>query len=264
MSWENRPELTLWDVLHRMGCEHWIVTALYQVCYTDNRTLTRLPAALYELVLIAKEHHTLVYALADNPAMEQRIHAWIDEISQKSAALEMIQWLETRGFADEFIYALGYDRWLTFVSKFTSRELDDPSLIDNLVPPALARYVAEQFRAQKEEEHRQKLAEECVSWLRNPDSGLDIHLVHASLKESIRLAGGNLPEFPDHVKRVGIGELELKARATNCLRKAGVYVVGDFADWTKSKLLKIPHFGPDCLAQVVARLKEKYGIELRE
>nr|NP_569660.1 RNA polymerase alpha subunit [Psilotum nudum]Q8WHZ1.1 RecName: Full=DNA-directed RNA polymerase subunit alpha; Short=PEP; AltName: Full=Plastid-encoded RNA polymerase subunit alpha; Short=RNA polymerase subunit alpha [Psilotum nudum]AGC26825.1 DNA-directed RNA polymerase subunit alpha [Psilotum nudum]BAB84248.1 RNA polymerase alpha subunit [Psilotum nudum] len=63
-------------------------------------------------------------------------------------------------------------------------------------------------------------------------------------------------------KQIFIDQLELPARAYNCLKKMQVHTVSDLLKYTQYDLKKVKNFGNKSVEQVVEALQERFAIQL--
>ena len=63
-------------------------------------------------------------------------------------------------------------------------------------------------------------------------------------------------------KHIFIDQLELPARAYNCLKKVNVHTIADLLNYSKDDLVKIKNFGKKSVEQVVQALKKRFSIDL--
>jgi DNA-directed RNA polymerase subunit alpha len=61
-----------------------------------------------------------------------------------------------------------------------------------------------------------------------------------------------------------IEELELGVRAYNCLKREGIETVGQLMRYSESELLNLPNFGKKSVEEVKDRLRERFGLALRD
>lgn len=63
-------------------------------------------------------------------------------------------------------------------------------------------------------------------------------------------------------KHIFIDQLELPARAYNCLKKVDIHTIADLLNYNKEDLIKIKKFGKKSVEQVVEALKKHFSIDL--
>ena len=64
---------------------------------------------------------------------------------------------------------------------------------------------------------------------------------------------------------MSIDDLELSARISNCLKKAGIKSVGELVRYSETDLMKIKNFGAKSAKEVIEKLKEyKIGMNAPE
>jgi DNA-directed RNA polymerase subunit alpha len=65
-------------------------------------------------------------------------------------------------------------------------------------------------------------------------------------------------------KHIFIDQLELPARAYNCLKRVDVHTIADLLNYTENDLVKIKNFGRKSVEQVLEALKNRFSIDLSE
>lgn len=65
-------------------------------------------------------------------------------------------------------------------------------------------------------------------------------------------------------KHIFIDQLELPARAYNCLKRVDVHTIADLSNYSESDLVKIKNFGKKSVEQVLEALKKRFSIDLSE
>jgi DNA-directed RNA polymerase subunit alpha len=63
-------------------------------------------------------------------------------------------------------------------------------------------------------------------------------------------------------KHIFIDQLELPARAYNCLKRVDVHTIADLLNYTENDLVKIKNFGRKSVEQVLEALKNRFSIDL--
>nr|YP_010865713.1 RNA polymerase subunit alpha [Frullania muscicola]BEG72886.1 RNA polymerase subunit alpha [Frullania muscicola] len=63
-------------------------------------------------------------------------------------------------------------------------------------------------------------------------------------------------------KHIFIDQLELPARAYNCLKRVNVHTIADLLNYSEDDLVKIKNFGKKSVEQVVQALKKRFSIDL--
>jgi DNA-directed RNA polymerase subunit alpha len=81
--------------------------------------------------------------------------------------------------------------------------------------------------------------------------------------ESLGIAVSGKEEAKESVLEMNIEDLELSARSSNCLKKAGIKTVGELIDYSELDLMKIKNFGAKSAKEVIEKLKE-YKLTLKE
>lgn len=74
--------------------------------------------------------------------------------------------------------------------------------------------------------------------------------------ESLGIAVSGKEEIKESVLEMNIEDLELSARSSNCLKKAGIKTVGELKGYTEADLMKIKNFGAKSAKEVMEKLKE--------
>lgn len=90
---------------------------------------------------------------------------------------------------------------------------------------------------------------------------LFVHLGQKSDVLGISVPGKE--ESAESVMDMSIDDLELSARSSNCLRKAGIKTVGEIMKYSVEEMLKFKNFGLKSLNEVREKLAE-YKIQLKE
>jgi DNA-directed RNA polymerase subunit alpha len=92
-----------------------------------------------------------------------------------------------------------------------------------------------------------------------------------TLEDARRGGAGTKPEPPVAGPTEGgqwdsvlIEELELGVRAYNCLKREGIETVGQLIRYSESELLNLPNFGKKSVEEVKERLRERFGLALRD
>jgi DNA-directed RNA polymerase subunit alpha len=81
--------------------------------------------------------------------------------------------------------------------------------------------------------------------------------------ESLGISVSGKEEAKESVLEMNIEDLELSARSSNCLKKAGIKTVGELSDYSELDLMKIKNFGAKSAKEVIEKLKE-YKLILKE
>lgn len=81
--------------------------------------------------------------------------------------------------------------------------------------------------------------------------------------EALGIAVSGKEEAKESVLEMNIEDLELSARSSNCLKKAGIKTVGELIGYAEGDLMKIKNFGAKSAKEVAEKLKE-YKISLKE
>jgi DNA-directed RNA polymerase subunit alpha len=63
-------------------------------------------------------------------------------------------------------------------------------------------------------------------------------------------------------KHIFIDQLELPARAYNCLKKVNVHTIADLLHYSEDDLIKIKNFGKKSVEQVLEALNKRFSIQL--
>nr|YP_010399930.1 RNA polymerase alpha subunit [Nowellia curvifolia]UQM88696.1 RNA polymerase alpha subunit [Nowellia curvifolia] len=63
-------------------------------------------------------------------------------------------------------------------------------------------------------------------------------------------------------KHIFIDQLELPARAYNCLKRVDVHTIADLLNYSENDLVKIKNFGKKSVEQVLEALKKRFSIDL--
>lgn len=69
------------------------------------------------------------------------------------------------------------------------------------------------------------------------------------------------PRWPDPILQRPVADLELGVRSANCLRDAGIAVLGELIARTEAQLLGLPHLGRRCLREIQEALAAR-GLRL--
>ncbi len=81
--------------------------------------------------------------------------------------------------------------------------------------------------------------------------------------ESLGISVSGKEEARESVLEMSIDDLELSARSSNCLKKAGIKTVGELVDYSEGDLMKIKNFGAKSAKEFMDKLKE-YKITLKQ
>jgi DNA-directed RNA polymerase subunit alpha len=81
--------------------------------------------------------------------------------------------------------------------------------------------------------------------------------------ESLGVAVSGKEESKESILEMNIDDLELSARSSNCLKKAGIKTVGKLLDYAEPDLMKIKNFGAKSAKEVIEKLRE-YKMTLKE
>ncbi len=81
--------------------------------------------------------------------------------------------------------------------------------------------------------------------------------------EDLGITVSGKEEAKESVLEMNIEDLELSARSSNCLKKAGIKTVGELIGYSEGDLMKIKNFGAKSAREVAEKLKE-YKISLKE
>nr|YP_009549476.1 RNA polymerase alpha subunit [Vittaria appalachiana]AYW16625.1 RNA polymerase alpha subunit [Vittaria appalachiana] len=80
---------------------------------------------------------------------------------------------------------------------------------------------------------------------------------------SLRLGPGNPTKQNETIsKNLFIDQLELPARAFNCLKRANIYTIADLLTYSREDLSRIKNFGQKSVDQVAKELWNRFSIEL--
>ena len=63
-------------------------------------------------------------------------------------------------------------------------------------------------------------------------------------------------------KHISIDQLELPARAYNCLKRVDVHTIADLLNYSENDLVKIKNFGKESVKQVLESLKKRFSVDL--
>jgi len=80
--------------------------------------------------------------------------------------------------------------------------------------------------------------------------------------ESLGIAVSGKEEAKESILEMNIEDLELSARSSNCLKKAGIKTVGELVGYSEGDLMKIKNFGAKSAKEVMEKLKE-YKMSLK-
>jgi DNA-directed RNA polymerase subunit alpha len=81
--------------------------------------------------------------------------------------------------------------------------------------------------------------------------------------EALGVAVSGKEESKESILEMNIDDLELSARSSNCLKKAGIKTVGKLIDYSEPDLMKIKNFGAKSAKEVIEKLRE-YKLTLKE
>lgn len=81
--------------------------------------------------------------------------------------------------------------------------------------------------------------------------------------ETLGVAVSGKEESKESILEMNIDDLELSARSSNCLKKAGIKTVGKLIDYSELDLMKIKNFGAKSAKEVIEKLRE-YKMTLKE
>jgi DNA-directed RNA polymerase subunit alpha len=81
--------------------------------------------------------------------------------------------------------------------------------------------------------------------------------------ESLGITASGKEEAKESIIEMNIDDLELSARSSNCLKKAGIKTVGELMDYSELDLMKIKNFGAKSAKEVIEKLRE-YKMDLKE
>lgn len=81
--------------------------------------------------------------------------------------------------------------------------------------------------------------------------------------ETLGVAVSGKEESKESILEMNIDDLELSARSSNCLKKAGIKTVGKLLDYSEPDLMKIKNFGAKSAKEVIEKLRE-YKMTLKE
>ena len=70
-----------------------------------------------------------------------------------------------------------------------------------------------------------------------------------------------MEEGPE-LSQVKIDVLDLSVRASNCLKRANIYTLGDLVERTEEDLSKIRNLGKKSVDEIIEKLKD-YGFDLK-
>ena len=83
--------------------------------------------------------------------------------------------------------------------------------------------------------------------------------------ESLGVAVSGKEESKESALEMSIDDLELSARSSNCLKKAGIKSVGELVKYSETDLMKIKNFGAKSAKEVIEKLQEyKLGMNAPE
>jgi len=80
--------------------------------------------------------------------------------------------------------------------------------------------------------------------------------------ESLGVALSGKEEAKESVLEMSVDDLELSARSSNCLKKAGIRTVRELMEYSEGDLMKIKNFGAKSAKEVMEKLKE-YKLNLK-
>jgi DNA-directed RNA polymerase subunit alpha len=80
--------------------------------------------------------------------------------------------------------------------------------------------------------------------------------------ESLGIKVSGKEEAKESILEMSIDDLELSARSSNCLKKAGIKSVGELVGYEEGDLMKIKNFGAKSAKEVMEKLKE-YKMDLK-
>jgi DNA-directed RNA polymerase subunit alpha len=80
--------------------------------------------------------------------------------------------------------------------------------------------------------------------------------------ESLGIKVSGKEEAKESILEMSIDDLELSARSSNCLKKAGIKSVGELVGYEEADLMKIKNFGAKSAKEVMEKLKE-YKMDLK-
>nr|QKQ14668.1 alpha subunit of RNA polymerase [Zygnema circumcarinatum] len=80
---------------------------------------------------------------------------------------------------------------------------------------------------------------------------------------SAHLSQQDLLEKFSYLEGISIDDLQVSVRASNCLKKVGIYTVRQLLNYTPEDLFKIKHLGKKSVEQIVIALNERYGYILK-
>lgn len=80
--------------------------------------------------------------------------------------------------------------------------------------------------------------------------------------ESLGISVSGKDEGRESVLEMSVDDLELSARSSNCIKKAGIKTVGELVEYAEGDLMKIKNFGAKSAKEVMDKLKE-YKINLK-
>jgi DNA-directed RNA polymerase subunit alpha len=83
--------------------------------------------------------------------------------------------------------------------------------------------------------------------------------------ESLGVAVSGKEDSKESTLEMSIDDLELSARSSNCLKKAGIKSVGELVKYSETDLMKIKNFGAKSAKEVIEKLQEyKLGMNAPE
>jgi DNA-directed RNA polymerase subunit alpha len=91
---------------------------------------------------------------------------------------------------------------------------------------------------------------------------VDMFITIGQRAESLGGAVSGREEAKESILEMGVDDLELSARSSNCLKKAGIKTVRELVDYSEGDLMKIKNFGAKSAKEVMEKLKE-YKIDLK-
>lgn len=88
----------------------------------------------------------------------------------------------------------------------------------------------------------------------------DFEIPHSS----IQIASMDMEQMTRNIafKHIFIDQLELPARAYNCLKRVNVHTIADLLDYGENDLVKIKNFGKESVKQVLEALKKRFSVDL--
>jgi DNA-directed RNA polymerase subunit alpha len=92
---------------------------------------------------------------------------------------------------------------------------------------------------------------------------VDLFVNLGQRSESLGITASGKEEAKESIIEMNIDDLELSARSSNCLKKAGIKTVGELMDYSELDLMKIKNFGAKSAKEVIEKLRE-YKMDLKE